>query len=80
MNEIRIYRFQKQFVAIFNVFFYKSLDGVLGIRTRGRRTKPRSYGGHPAIFNVYKMKKFCHIKNCLQSIAPSLKGRIGKKM
>ena len=37
MNEIRIYSFQKQFVAIFNVFFYKSLDGVLGIRTRGRR-------------------------------------------
>ena len=43
-----------------------SIDGVVGIRTQGRRwlaqTKPQSYGGHPRMYVLkWLILKFCHV-------------------
>ena len=43
----------RSFLATISIIqIEKSIDGVLGIRTRGRRMvgtdKPQSYGGHPS--------------------------------
>ena len=50
------------FLITISIQIEKSIDGVLGIQTRGRRmvgqTKPWSYGGHPQFYFVTHLLPF----------------------